>query len=116
MVTVARAREIALGLPEVEEKPAHRIPTFRVGGKLFAGLREKEGYMAIKLDFEDRDFLIAGQPDRFFTNDHYRGYPMVLVRLDKVSRKQLRELLDDAWRRAAPKTLLRRVGDATRSG
>lgn len=109
-VTVAKARAIALDLPEVEEKPSHGIPTFRVRGKLFASLREESNTIAIKLDFDDRDALIAGQPAVFYTNDHYRNYPTVLVRLDAVLVAMLRELLDDAWTRAAPKRLLEQLG------
>jgi hypothetical protein len=111
MTSVAKARAIALELPEVEEKPAHGIPTFRVANKLFASLREKEGFIAIKLDFDERDFLIDSQPERFFTNDHYRNYPMVLARLPKVNAAQLRELLGEAWKRAAPKRVLAEFGD-----
>ena len=44
-------------------------------------------------------------PGTFFITDHYREYPWVLVRLDTVSKEQLRALLEGAWRRVAPKKL-----------
>ena len=41
---------------------------------------------------------IEADPDVFFVTDHYVAYPDVLVRLAKVTRADLRELFQDAWR------------------
>jgi hypothetical protein len=49
--------------------------------------------------------LIAGDPERFFTEPHYNGFPAVLVRLAKVNRAQLQTLLEHAWRCQAPRAL-----------
>lgn len=46
------------------------------------------------------------QPHAFFLTDHYRGWPGILVRLSNVDRAQLQELLEQSWRRLAPKKLL----------
>jgi len=46
------------------------------------------------------------EPKTFFTTDHYRGYPTVLVRLSSVGRERLRDILEQAWRNAAPKRLV----------
>ena len=46
--------------------------------------------------------LLAGDPDVFFTEPHYNGYPAVLVRLSKVRVPQLRLLIESAWRCLAP--------------
>ena len=53
-----------------------------------------------------QQFLMDTNPDAFFLTDHYRGYPTILIRLSKVPRGQLQELLDQSWRRLAPKKLL----------
>ena len=45
-------------------------------------------------------------PETFYVTDHYRGYPYVLVRLPRVARTRLREVLEEAWKHSAPKTLL----------
>jgi hypothetical protein len=45
-------------------------------------------------------------PDAFFITDHYRGYPMLLVRLATVEEDDLRDLPELAWRSLAPKRLL----------
>jgi hypothetical protein len=50
---------------------------------------------------------------KFFTTDHYRGYPDVLVRLDKVDARELRELLTEAWRCQAPRSMVKEF-DASR--
>src|SRR5262249_39751708 len=42
--------------------------------------------------------LLAGDPERFFTEPHYNGFPAVLVRLPAVTSAQLRKLIEDAWR------------------
>src|SRR5262249_42517417 len=47
--------------------------------------------------------LLAGDPERFFTEPHYNGFPAVLVRLPAVTSGQLRKLIDDAWRCQAPR-------------
>jgi hypothetical protein len=52
--------------------------------------------------------LLAADPQAFFTEPHYNGYPAVLVRLDTVGDDELTELLTDAWRCQAPKALVER--------
>ena len=46
-------------------------------------------------------------PKTFYITDHYRGYPAVLVRLSRVTRQQLADVLEMAWRANAPKKLLK---------
>jgi hypothetical protein len=50
--------------------------------------------------------MMRVQPDVFYLTDHYRDYPAVLVRLKAVNRAQLSELLADAWRLVAPRSLV----------
>ena len=44
----------------------------------------------------DKHALLAGEPDLFFTTDHYNGFPAVLVRLDTISEDRLVELIADS--------------------
>lgn len=91
-------RELALALPRTIEKPSYGTPGFRVRDKLFARIRE-EGVLAIWCEsLEEKDFLIEGDPEKFFTTPHYDGYAMVLVRLDAVDREELTELLAESAR------------------
>jgi hypothetical protein len=55
----------------------------------------------------EQDELIAADPEKFFTEPHYAGFPAVLVRLAAVDETELRELLIDAWRCQAPPALVR---------
>ena len=60
-------------------------------------------------DQAEKAALLAGDPERFFTEPHYNGFPAVLVRLPKVTRAQLRMLLVAAWRCQAPRHLVEGV-------
>ena len=63
--------------------------------------------LAVRVRSEaDKAALLAGDPDRFFTEPHYNGFPAVLVRLPRVTRTLLKKLLFDAWRCQAPKQLV----------
>ena len=52
---------------------------------------------------EEKAVLIAADPEKFFTEPHYNGYPAVLVRLEAIDEDELTELLTDAWRLRAPR-------------
>ena len=54
--------------------------------------------------------LLASDPDKFFTEPHYNGFPAVLVRLPAIGEDELRELITDAWRIQAPRKLVRDSG------
>ena len=98
-------RAIALSLPETVERPSYGTPGFRVRDRLFARIRQP-GVLLVRVSDEgEKDFLIRAEPDKFFTTPHYDGYPSVLVRLAAVDRRELAELLADAWRVRAPKRL-----------
>jgi hypothetical protein len=56
-------------------------------------------------DEAEKHALIGGDPDRFFTEPHYNGFPAVLVRLSRVTRAQLGKLILEAWRCQAPAAL-----------
>ena len=105
-VTLDDVRRILLALPGVAEGPCYGTPGFRVRKKFLARIWEDGVTLVVKTDFDSRDFLLNADPDTFFTTDHYRGYPSILVRLPLVREGTLRELLEDAWRRAAPKQLV----------
>jgi hypothetical protein len=53
----------------------------------------------------DKDFLLALDPEKFFTEPHYNGFPAVLVRLPAVTARELRPLITEAWRCQAPRDL-----------
>jgi hypothetical protein len=50
--------------------------------------------------------LLASDPEKFFTEPHYNGFPAILVQLSAIRVPELRELLTDAWRCMAPKDIV----------
>lgn len=105
-VNLETVRRLFLALPEVEEGPCYGTPGFRVRGKLLARLREDGETLAVKCGDDERDLRMQADPKTFFTTDHYRGYPTVLVRVSSVDADALRDLLEVAWRKSAPKRLV----------
>ena len=73
-------------------------------GKGFCRLRTNPDALVIRVaDLDDREALLQGKPDVFFTTPHYEGSPHVLVRLEAIDREELAGLIEDAWRLTAPK-------------
>ena len=95
-------REIALGLPRVEEGTTYGSPAFKVDGKMFACLAShrsaESNTLVVRMDFDERDGLIAAEPNTYYLTDHYVDYPCVLVRLTRVRHEALRDLLLMGWR------------------
>lgn len=94
---------IAGVLPEVEESTWFRTPSLKVAGKGFARLRsEAEGGLVLMCAHEEKEALLGSGDPAFYTTPHYDGYPAILVDLDRVDRRQLAELIEEAWRIKAP--------------
>ena len=105
-VTYETVRQIALTLPGAEEGTSYGTPACKVKGKLFARLHQDGESLGVGVDFEEREALMAAAPEKFYITDHYLNYPWMLVRLSAVRRDEIRDLLIQSWRRAAPKRLL----------
>ena len=104
-VTVASARRLLLSLPGTDEGPCYGTAGFRVRGKFLARLRDDDTVLVVKCGDIERDLRIQSEPRTFFTTDHYRGYPTVLIHLDSVRMDDLRDVLEVAWLGIAPKKL-----------
>ena len=52
-------------------------------------------------DEAEKQALVLGEPELFFTTPAYDGWPLVMLRLDEVGVRRLRELIVDAWRMRA---------------
>src|ERR1700730_17099565 len=96
-VSFDTVREVGLALPGVEEGTTYGSPALKVGGKMFACLAVHRsadpGSLALRIDFDQRDELIAADPKTYYLTDHYVNYPVVLVRLARVRHDALRDLL-----------------------
>ena len=105
-----KVRRAAKGLPAIEEGTSYGTPALRVRGKFFTRIWEDGGTLVVKVDLDSQDSMLRLQPEIFYPTDHYRGYPVILVRLSKIRAAQLRELLADSWRFVAPKSLVAKLG------
>ena len=119
--------DIALALPEVEEATAWGDrPAYTVRGKSFVIFREPrpdaldpdtgermDDVVIFRVaDQSDKDALVAAGP--WFTTPHFDGYNAVLIRLrdlGRVTRKELEEVITDAWAARAPKRLAKQFFD-----
>jgi hypothetical protein len=94
--------EIARALPGVEEGTMHGLPSLKVRGKLLTCLpvnkQAEPGSLAVRVDFDQRAALLEEAPDVYYVTDHYVPYPMVLVRMSRIDRDALRDLLSASWR------------------
>jgi hypothetical protein len=100
---------VALGLrfPGVELGTSYGTPALKVRGKGMCRLRTDPDALVIRVtDLGEREALLQGQPDAFFSTPHYDGHPYVLVRLEAVDPTELAELIEEAWRIRAPKRLV----------
>jgi hypothetical protein len=123
MATQADVRRIALSLPETEQEQGRFAFSVRAKGKskgfAWVWLERVEpkkarvpnpSVLAVRVaTLTDKDMMISAEPAKFFTEPHYNGFPAVLVRLAEVNVAELRELLTDAWRCQAPKSLAGRL-------
>ncbi|GAA1611622.1 hypothetical protein GCM10009828_044280 [Actinoplanes couchii] len=118
MATVSDAddvRRLALSLPGVEEIDSAGFD-FRVGGRGFVWsyperlpgkprvIRTDVAVLFVG-DEAEKQALLLGEPEMFFTTPGYDGLPLVMVWLEKVSPERLSELITDAWRMRAPDEL-----------
>jgi hypothetical protein len=94
----------------VEEGTSYGTPAFKTGGKLVARLKEDGDSLVVGTTFEERQEMLAADPETYYITDHYLKYPWVLVRLSRVSREALSDLLSRALRLAstAPRSSKRR--------
>jgi hypothetical protein len=103
---VVTLRRIALSFPGVEEGISYGTLAYRVSKKLICRMKEDGESLAIRMEFGEREILVEGEPDTFYFTDHYRNYPMVLVRLPKVHPDELKRIFGNAWRRFASRKFL----------
>ena len=121
MATIDEAAEIASGLPEVTISERYGNRTWLVAGKHFAWERPfskadikrfgdaspPDGpILAVKVaDLGEKEAVLGAGIKGVFTIPHFDGFPAVLVQLNKVGKRALREAITDAWLACAPPKL-----------
>jgi hypothetical protein len=107
MATEDDVRHIALELPGAFERASYGgRPSWRTAPRMFAWIRDEPEALVVWVgSLEDKEALLASEPEKFFTTSHYDGHPVVLVRLAAVDLTELGELITDSWRLRAPRSL-----------
>jgi hypothetical protein len=107
-VTFEEVRQTALAWPEVEDSTSYATPALKVRKKLLVRLREDGDSLVMPgVPRDERDMLVESQPKVFYFTDHYRDYPMVLIRLSKAKRADVEPLLRRHWRTLASKAAVK---------
>ncbi|GHJ45076.1 hypothetical protein Cs7R123_24180 [Catellatospora sp. TT07R-123] len=108
-VTYEQVRDWVLALPGGEEVMVAEWghPTLRVNGKMFAGGAPDSPTMSLKASKEEQAALIAGAPHVYSVAAYVGRYGWVRVELAGVDPGELHELVVEAWRRTAPRKLVR---------
>ena len=119
MATQQDVRQIALSLPETSESPDRFAFSVHNKGKAkgfvwvwLERIQPKKAripnpeVIAIRVsNLDEKEFLLAAEPSKFFTEPHYKGYPAILVRLTEVGYIELQALITNAWSCQAPTAL-----------
>lgn len=99
----ALVRAVGLTLPDVEAVTRYDgSPVLKTRGCFMAGLATHEsaepGTLVVRMGVEERVYLLEDAPDTYYLTDYYRRYPLILVRLARLNRDALRDLLSVSWR------------------
>ncbi len=120
MADAADVRRVALALPHVAEMDSDGFD-FRVANKGFVWSypeRTPGRPRVIRTDIAvlfvgdeaEKQALLLGEPELFFTDPGYDGFPLVMLRLAAVGADRLAELVTDAWRMRAPADVAAEAG------
>jgi hypothetical protein len=115
-LTRAQFVKIALSFPEAHEKSSYGNPAIFIAKKFFTRWRGEEDSIVWIVDsIDERDHLLEIDPKTYFITDHYKDYPSVLVRAERIDSAMLKKMLERRWRKVAPKTLIKQI-DAKAAG
>lgn len=101
---LARVKQLikAAKLEGVEEGLSYGLPCLKAFGKFMTRVREP-GVLVLMCARDEKEMLMEVNPEVYFETDHYKGWPAVLIRLPKISDRELQHRLENAWRLQAPK-------------
>jgi len=106
MVTIDNVRALALSLPRSYEALVRDRVKFRVGRIVYLAFARDETMMGFAFPKEERDALIASEPEKFLLpKPADLRYNWVVVRLAAIDEDEMREIVVDAWRMVVPKSV-----------
>ena len=115
-LTKAQLKRIALSFEGANEKLSYGKPAFFIFKKFFTRLRAEDNSIVLIVDsIDERDMMIEADPKAFHITDHYKDYPAVLARLERIDAGTVRGMLERRWRAIAPKKLLKELDAAAAS-
>lgn len=104
MVTIDDVRTVAESLPRSYEVLVRDRVKFRVGRLVYLTLSRDETLMGFAFPKEEREVLIASEPDKFLMpKPSDQRYHWVVVRLDTIEQDEMTEIVVEAWRMVVPK-------------
>ena len=104
VVTIDDVRELAVSLPRTEPALVRDRVKFRVGRIVYLAFSRDETLMGFGFPKEEREALIASEPDKFMMPvPSDLRYNWAVVRLSAIDDAEMRELVLDAWRMVVPK-------------
>jgi hypothetical protein len=107
-LTRAQMKKIVMSFPGANEGTSYGAPAFKIEKKFFTRLRaEDNSLVLIVSSIDERDMLLEADPRLFHITAHYKDYPAVLARLERLDAEILRGMLERRWRQIAPKRLLK---------
>ncbi|MCU0910696.1 MAG: MmcQ/YjbR family DNA-binding protein [Rhodobacteraceae bacterium] len=110
-----KALGLGLGLPEVVETTAWGNPCLKAHGRMWVWWSPYADAAVFPASFDEREMLMAADPETFFLHPHYLKHPYVLVRAGRIDRGWATARLIAQWRAAAPKRWLK-AWDAAKGG
>ena len=110
-------KAVGLTLPQVEAETKYDgSPVLKVRGVFMAGLAMHQsaepGTLVVRADLDDRQWLLDDAPETYYLTDYYDKHPVILVRLARLDRDALRDLLSVSWRLTMAKVGTRPRTDA----
>lgn len=116
--TFKTVEAIGAALPDVELTTTWGKPTLKVRGKMFVCIASHSSAepdtLVVMIDFPDRDALIEEEPEVYYLKEHYVNYPCVLVRLSRVRKDALHDLVVGAHRFVGAQTRRKAAGPSRR--
>src|SRR6201995_3466010 len=101
-------RKFALTWPEVEDGTSYGTPALKVRKKMLVRLKEDGDSLVMPgVPQDEREMLVESAPKVFYFTDHYRDYPMVLIRLSKAKGAIVEPFLRRRWRELASKAAVK---------
>ena len=108
MVTIEDVRRLALTLPRSYEALVRDRVKFRVGRLVYLAFSHDETMMGFAFPKEERELLVESEPDKFLLpKQRDTRYHWAVVRLEKIDRDEMREIVLQAWQMVVPKKVVR---------